>query len=127
MLRTVLLPAWLLIVPMVSMAQSWNLVVFDPREGRPWPATLELTEKDGAATVRTVRGNVNDACLKPTKAAVERSATTITITQEPLMPGCAHLRYVINADGTGGKVQRRADPASEWVDDPRDRKLTLMK
>jgi hypothetical protein len=127
MMRSKLLPALLALAPMAAMAQTWNLVIFDPREGRPWPATLVLKERDGAATVETVRAGVADPCIRPTKATVERSATTITITNEPLMQGCAHLRYVIKADGTGGKVQRRADASAPWVDDTRERQLTLVK
>ncbi len=80
------------------------------------------------ATVQTLRTGVTDPCMRPTKASVERTATTITITNQPLMSGCAHLRYIIKADGTGGKVQRRADASAQWADDPRgDRGLTLVK
>jgi hypothetical protein len=128
MIKALVLVAALVVVPTLSLAQTWNLVVFDPREGKPWPATLVLKESGGAATVETVRAGVNDPCMRATKASVERSAATITITNQPLMSGCAHLRYIIKADGTGGKVQRRADANAEWADDPRgDRGLTLVK
>lgn len=127
MKKSILLLAGLVMAPSLSLAQTWNYIVYDPRENKPWPATLVLKEKDGAATVQTVRVNVKDPCMAATKAAVERTATTITITKEPQMRDCAHLRYVINADGTGGKVQRRADPTAPWADDPKDRGLTLVK
>jgi hypothetical protein len=111
-----------------SATQTWDYTVYDPRENRPWPALLVLKEQGGAATVETQRPGMSDQCAGESKAAVERAAATITITKEPLMPFCNPVRYVIKADGTGGKVQLyRSEPNVHWADDPRDRKLTLRK
>ncbi len=112
-----------------STTQTWDILIYDPREHRPWPAQLILKGPDSAATVETYRTTgMSDPCVGASKAAVERTATTITITKEPKMHGCNPIRYVIKADGTGGKVQSyRTEPNVHWVDDPRDRQLTLRK
>ncbi len=37
MSKAPLLFAAFVVVPTLSLAQTWNLIVFDPREGRPGP------------------------------------------------------------------------------------------
>lgn len=76
--------------------------------------------------METVRAAVTGGpCKRGTQAAGERTAasattiTTIIITNGRLMPVCAHNRDVIKADGTGGKLQVRADPTAERVKGPK--------
>ncbi|MBL8341176.1 MAG: hypothetical protein JNL30_06875 [Rubrivivax sp.] len=117
--------AWVA-VPTLVWAQTWNYVSVGP-DGKASPASIRLTEKDGAATFQMNAPQLN-ACWKgPLKATVERTATTIVITPEPPLRDCEQVRFVIKADGTGGQRQSRRDAGAEWVSEARDRKLTLAQ
>jgi hypothetical protein len=120
-----LLGAWVA-MPTLVWAQTWNYVSVGP-DGKESPASIKLTEKDGAATFQMHAPQLN-ACWKvQLKATVERTATTIIITPEPPLRDCEQVRFVIKADGTGGHRQSRRDAGAEWVTEARDRKLTLAQ
>lgn len=126
MIKTILLLGALAAVPTLSAAQTWNYVSYGP-DGKAWPASIKLTEKDGAATFRMTAPQLIACWMNELKAAVERTSTTITITPEPALRDCEQLRFIIKVDGTGGTRQSRPNAGAEWADESRDRKLTLAK
>ncbi len=126
MIKASLLLFSLAVVPTLSVAQTWNYASVGPNN-TTWSGSITLTEKDGAATFKMTAPQLNPCWKSQLKAAVERTPTTITITPEPPLRDCEQVRFVIKADGTGGKRQSRRDASSEWADEDRDRKLTLAK
>ncbi len=126
MTKTFLLLTALAAVPALSSAQTWNCVSY-ASDGKTWPASTMLTEKDGVATFQMTAPQLNTCWKNPLKAAVERTPSTITITPEPPLRDCEPVRFVLKADGTGGTRQSRRDASAPWVDEGRERKLTLAK
>lgn len=126
MIKAILLFATLAAAPALSVAQTWNYTSYGP-DGKPGPATIKLTEKDGVASFQMTAPQLSACWKSQLKAAVERTPTTITITPEPPLPDCEQVRFLIKADGTGGTRQSRRDASAQWIDEGRDRKLTLAK
>lgn len=126
MIKALLLLAAGVAAPTLLGAQTWNYVSVGP-DGRTSPASISLTEKDGAATFQMTAPQLNACWRGPLKAMVERTATTIIITPEPPLRDCEQVRFVIKADGTGGQRQSRRDADADWVNEARDRKLTLAR
>ncbi len=71
-------------------------------------------------------GGVPSKCFSSElEATVERTEKSIKIEAKPLFNGCEEIRFVIAADGSGGK--RYSKNGDKWIWDGFDRGLTLNK
>ncbi len=87
---------------------------------------ITLLENGSTATLQFFSGTQMSRCYRTAlKAAVERTADTITITTEPIMGGCDTVRFLIKADGSGGV--REVKQGDAWVRDVQERDLRLKQ
>ena len=107
-----------------AFAQTWDYQSYN-RDGRSAPGYIQLTEKEGKATLQMLAGNLINCYRGTLPVTVTRTDTTIVLTVPPLLTGCDEIRFVMKNDGTGGRREvRRGD---EWVWDNLERGLTLRK
>ncbi|MEJ8839345.1 hypothetical protein [Ramlibacter sp. AN1133] len=107
-----------------AYAQKWNYLTYDA-SGPGSMGQISLEERGGEAEFR-MQAVALDSCYRSAlKATVERTESTITITPTPRMGGCEKIRFVLNADGSGG--YREILNSDSWVREKRDRVLTLRK
>jgi hypothetical protein len=105
---------------------EWNYQSYDIRTNLAVaPGYITLDEAEAGATLKIFVPNMIKCFQQTRDATVERTEKTITITTTPAIDGCDQIRFVLNADGTGGTRQTRVN--EKWIIDKRDRVLTLRK
>jgi hypothetical protein len=107
-----------------ASAQEWDYQAYDNR--KPTNAGyLQLTQSGpGQYSAKLVFANA-DICVRGAmKATVTDDPKFKIITTEPLMAGCPSLRFIVNADGSGGRREVRTSDG-RWVSDGLDRGLKL--
>jgi hypothetical protein len=101
--------------------ETWSYTHYTS-SGRPLDSgKLQLFEEGGNSWIEMFSYHeYADPCYakKKMNVTVAREADSIVITTKDLMRGCAPLRLVIRADGTGGRQEVQAGEA--WVPDNRD-------
>lgn len=108
-----------------AIAQVWDYQAWNAT-GPTELGTITLSKTADGPTVRKMAGRLSNACdSHNVPAKVEENSDAIVITTEPKIVGCLAERYSIKADGSGGT--RFTKSGEEWVQDGRDRKLTLRK
>lgn len=84
----------------------------------------QLTEEDGRYWFRLRLLNSHDCWVTTERADVTMDEKTMTIIPELRMHGCERRRYVINRDGSGGRMD--VFNGKEWVPSEYDRGLTAL-
>jgi len=113
-----------LLLPGGAVAQTWNYVGYHSITGEAWRGSLELTEPaPGRFVARLVLHNPENCYGSKLAAQFERGQDQQVITVVPRMGGCPELRFVLKADGTGGRREIR-QPDGTWAWDGAERGLT---
>jgi hypothetical protein len=115
-----------------AIGQSWEYKYYKQGPGgayerdRFFNGSVELTEKDGKASMRVVANvGTRNSCLRgDIPANVTKTETTTTIELQ-MLQGCDETRYVIRNDGSGG--EREVKRNDKWVKDGFDHGLTPIK
>lgn len=111
----------------IGTPRSWTYQTYDRNAanaagyGGPGVSHIRLDGREGDYRITIVAPGLATCYAAPLKAAVEQTATTLVITAEPRIPGCEAVRFVIKADGTGGRRETRV--GSRWRWDRLDRGL----
>jgi len=115
-----------------AIGQSWEYKYYKQGPGgayerdRFFTGSVELTEKDGKASLRVV-ANVGprNTCLRGEIPAVVTKTEATTTIEPQMLQGCDEFRYVIRNDGSGG--EREVKRNDKWIKDGFDHGLTLAK
>jgi hypothetical protein len=99
--------------------QSYNVVT----EAMDAPGYITLEESESGSTLKIFVPSLVKCFQQKHDATVERTDKTITITTTPPIFGCDQNRFILKADGTGGKRQTKVN--DKWITDKRERVLTL--
>lgn len=114
-----------LLAPFGLSAQEWSYMSYWP-DGKPWAmGSLKLRETvPGQHRVHLLipGGGLDECARAETGARVEQQPEEIVIYMLPRMPGCQEVRFVLKADGTGGRAERKQADGS-WQHDGREREL----
>lgn len=104
----------------ISTPRSWTYQTYDRNAanaagyGGPGTSHIRLDGSEGDYRITIVAPGLATCYAAPLKATVERTATTLIITAEPRIPGCDAVRFVIKADGTGGRRETRVGTSWRW-------------
>jgi hypothetical protein len=115
-----------------AFAQSWDYKYYKQGPGgayerdRFFNGSVELTEKDGKATLRVI-ANVSprNTCLRGEVPAIVTKTDATTTIEPQMLQGCDEFRYVIRNDGSGGV--REVKRNDKWISDGFEHGLTPAK
>lgn len=104
----------------IRTPRSWTYQTYDRNAanaagyGGPGVSHVRLEGQEGDYRFTIIAPGLATCYAAPLAAAVTQTASAIIITTVPRIPGCEEVRFVIKADGSGGRRERRVGTNWRW-------------